>query len=227
MNKTITVSIIAGLFAVLAARTHADSVAYGVRLSQLNWQEKSLYEERIKEDGLMFGPTLRFNFGRQEQYVAGLDVGYAAMGDLDRADFDLLFGYNISPAIRLFADLRYLWQDLDQDASDTLDRDIKTTALGVGVGIEGSVPLGYSGFFVFGSMRVAPMRVKTDIDDADGTAVSWSYEAGVAYAWVLDTIAADSSVFIAAGYRHQQMKGGEFDERAQTPFAEFGFRQEF
>ena len=207
--------------------TQADSAAYGFRLSHLSWQEKSLYEETIKEDGAMFGPTLRFNFGPMEEYVLGFDAGYGSIGKLDRADFDLLFGYNIAPSIRIFANARYIWQDLDAGASETLESDIKTTAIGAGVGLEGSIPIGYSGFMAFGSMRVAPMRVKTDVPDSDGTAVSWAYEAGLAYAWPLDEVTSNSHLFLAVGYRHQQMKGGDFDERVQAPFLEFGFRQEF
>lgn len=223
----IMLSAIALVLSVVTTNGWADSASYGVRLSFLDWEETALFEERIDEDGLMFGPTLRFNFGSQEQYVLGFDAGYGSMGNLDRADVDLLFGYNIAPSIRVFADARYIWQDLDANASETLDQHIESTAIGLGVGLEGSVPLGYSGFFVFGNMRVAPMRMKSDVDDADATTVSWAYEAGLAYALLLDTIATDSSVFLAAGYRHQQTKGGEFDERVQSPFVEFGFRQEF
>jgi opacity protein-like surface antigen len=220
-------SVLAVILASPASKAVADSTAAGFRISFMDWQEEGLFDEKIKEDGVMFGPTLRFNFGQQEQFVLGLDAGYGSLGKLDRADFDLLLGYNLAPSIRIFADLRYFWQELDESASESLDRSIKTTGIGPGVGLEGSVPLGFSSVFLFGSIRIAPMQVKTDVEDADGTAVSWSYEAGIAYAWMVNTVAADSSMFLAAGYRHQQMKGGDFDERIQSPFLEFGFRQEF
>ncbi len=223
----ITLSAFAMIFSVLATNAVADSAAYGFRLSLVDWEEKSLFDERAKEDGVQFGPTIRYDFGDRGQYMVGLDASYGSIGKLDRSDFDLIFGYNISPSFRLFANLRYLWQDLDAGALEELDSDIKTTGLGAGVGLEGSVPLGYTGFFAFGSTRVAPMRMKTDVDDSDGTAVLWAYEGGLAYSMVMDTIVSDSTVFFAIGYRHQQLKGGDFDEKTTMPFAEIGFRQEF
>ncbi len=228
MKKTMMMlSATAIIFSVVATTTRADSAAYGFRLSFMDWEEKSLFDERAQEDGVQFGPTIRYDFGNRDQFVVGLDAAYGSIGKLDRADFELLVGFNIAPSFRLFANLRYLWQDLDQGALDELERDIKTTGIGAGIGLEGSVPLGYSGFFVFGSTRVAPMRMKTDVDDSDGTAVLWAYEGGLAYSMIMDTIVADSTVFFAIGYRHQQLKGGDFDEKTTMPFVEIGFRQEF
>jgi hypothetical protein len=228
MNKRIITTIAASVFILGTASTvQAESASYGVRASFMEWQEKKLYDESIKEDGVQFGPTIRYNFGNAAQYTVGFDAGYGSIWDLDRADFDLMIGYDITPSFRLFADLRYLWQDLDARALDSLDSSAKTTGIGAGVGIEASIPLGYSGFFAFGSTRVAPMRMKTDVDDSDGTAVLWAYEGGLAYSMVMDTIVSDSSVFFAIGYRHQQLKDGDFDEKTTMPFVEVGFKQEF
>lgn len=228
MKKSlIMLSATAMIILAVAIKAHADSAAYGFRLSLVDWEEKSLFDERAKEDGVQFGPTIRYDFGDRGQYVAGLDAAYGSISKLARADFDLMLGYNISPSFRLTANLRYLWQELDKGALEKLDSDIKTIGIGAGVGLEGSVPLGYTGFFAFGSTRVAPMRMKTDVDDSDGTAVLWAYEGGLAYSMVMDTIVSDSTVFFAIGYRHQQLKGGDFDEKTTMPFAEIGFRQEF
>ncbi len=201
----------------------AASASYGFRLSDVRWKEKGLIpDERVSADGVMFGPTFLFRLDEDDLWSVGLDGFYGSMDKLDRADIDLTLGYSISSLFTLFLDARYL--DYDYDDGDV---DFGTHGFGVGPGVGVSAPLGTSGMFIFANTRVIPMDLTTDVEDADGTAVLWAYEGGLAYGGALDIGVNDTSLYLALGYRHQQMKGGDFDERLQTPFVEVGIRQEF
>lgn len=228
MKRLVTLSVAFAMALVFGQEASAGSASYGFRGGFLTWNEDTLLGDGArKADGLMFGPTFVFRFGDNDQWAAGIDGAYGALGNMDRADCDLTLTYQVSTMFGVFADMRYSWYNYDGSGDADLNAEVTTSGIGLGVGLCVNVPVGESGTFVFANTRIMSIEMSTDVPGADGTPTLWAYEGGAAYAWDFDNEARKGSLYVSAGYRYQQMKGGEFDETIQLPFVEAGFKQEF
>lgn len=211
------------LLAVAAPWGRAETASYGLRLNVASWEENELFgDESPDASGVSIGPSLLFRFGEGDEWSAGFEGFYGSMSDLDRADLDLTLGYSISSLFGVFLDMRYFWYDIEKG-----DAEANNSGVGIGPGVQVSVPFGGSGLFFFANTRVIPMALSLDNSEADDSAVLWAYEGGLAIAIEPNTGVNDSNVYLALGYRHQQMKGSDIDEKMQMPFLEAGFKQEF
>lgn len=221
MQRILSAAALALVVSGLPAR--AETAAYGLRLNVARWEESELFGDRSPDaSGVSVGPSLLFRFGEGDELSAGFEGFYGSMSDLDRADLDVTFGYNISALFGVFLDLRYFWYDIEKDGAEA-----SNSGLGLGPGVQLNVPFGGSGLFFFANTRVIPMALSLDDSEADDAAVLWAYEGGLAIAIEPNTGVNDSNVYLALGYRHQQMKGSDVDETMQMPFFEAGFKQEF
>lgn len=217
MKKAILILALCGL----ASAATAETASYGVRLAHWSWEESELFGEKVKSDGMAFGPTLLFRLDRAEQWSLGLDGLYGMLDDMDRADVSATLGYALSSMFTLYADLRYQWFETDAAGEEEVDGN----AFGPGLGVAINAPLGESGVFIFSSARLSPMFLDYP-GDAPDNAVQWSYEGGLALAIPVGEMER-GNVYFSAGYRYQQMRGSGLDERVGSPFIESGFRQMF
>ena len=199
----------------------AETASYGVRAAHWSWEENKLYGDKVEADGMAFGPTLLFRLDRAEQWSLGLDGLYGALDDMDRADASATLGYAVSSMFVVFADLRYQWFEADPDDAEEFDG----SAFGPGLGVAINAPFGESGFHLFSSARISPMFLDYP-EDAPDNAAQWCYEGGLAYAVPVGEMER-GNVYFSLGYRYQQMRGSDLDERVGSPFLEAGFRQMF
>lgn len=206
----------------------AESGAYGFRLYQVDWKEKKLYgEEPVSEDGVAFGPSFLFRLGGGDNLGLGLDGYYLSAGDLERSEIDGRLLYTLSEVFDVSLELRHTRNDVTFGSGGN-SREVGTRGTGPGAGLHFQAPLGDSGLIAFGTTRGYAMSMSTDVEEVDDRwTFLWLYEFGLAFASRIELGVADSSIYVAAGYRHQQNRGGEFDETVEMPFLEFGLRQEF
>ncbi|MBA4386639.1 MAG: hypothetical protein C0404_01590 [Verrucomicrobia bacterium] len=202
----------------------AGSASYGFRVSSVTWKESEIFTDpSAKASGAMFGPSLLFKFPATDSLSLGIDGLYGALDNADRSDWDVTLSYQLAPYFTVFGEFKYLWYEYEVDK----DRKSATKAPGGGLGVGLNVPLVPNGVILFANTRVLTMSVSSDEAGKGGNALMWAYEAGLALPLEFDSGAKDSNFYLAAGFRYQQMKGDNVDERAQMPFAEIGFRQEF
>ena len=226
MKMKITMILLLG--ALVAPTARAESGAYGFRIYPLDWKEQKLFgENSVSEDITAFGPSFLFRFGGGDALAVGLDGYYGSGGDLDRAELEGRFIYSPSDAFDISLDLRHTRYDYTARSGER-KVEISTRGTGPGLGLHVQAPLGEFGFIAFGSTRGMAMSMSTDVQDvSDRWTFLWLYELGIAYAQRIEMGLPDTSFYLAAGYRHQQMRGGDFDETVQMPFVEFGVRQQF
>ena len=200
----------------------AETASYGVRLTHWSWKESKLYGDEVKSSGMAFGPTLLFRIDPSERWSIGLDGLYGMLDDVDRADVNATLGYAVSSMFTVFADLRYQWFDSELEETGEVDG----TAVGPGLGAAFNAPLGESGFHLFSSVRVSPMFLDYPGEEAPDNAVQWCYEGGLGYAIPVGEMER-GNMYLSLGYRYQQMRASDLDERVGAPFFEMGFRQMF
>ena len=215
------------LLGLMAEGAMAETASGGLKIGPAFWKERSLYNDSKKDDsGMMMGPAFLLRLGRDNDWSLSGEALYGTFGDLDRADVDVMFGYEFSSMFTFFACFKYAWHDFGPSNDPDVPERVTTTGVGGGLGATAKAPLGDTGFLVFLTAKVMPMRMETDVPDADTTAWMWSYDGGIGYGRDLRTLSG-GSVYGMLGYRHQQLRGGEFNETLQMPFIEAGFKQVF
>lgn len=208
---------------LLAPAAMAETASYGIRLTHWSWQENTLYGDKVETDGMAFGPTLLFRLDRAERWSLGLDGAYGVLDEMDRADVAATLGYAISSMFTVYADLRWQWFEAEElEGAEDADG----TAAGPGLGVAFNVPFGESGLHLFSSARVSPMFLDYSAEAAPDNAVQWHYDLGLGYGVTVGQMER-GNVYCALGYRYQQMRGSDLDERVGAPFFEAGFRQMF
>lgn len=227
MNKSLHFICAATICLIAPLTVMAESASFGFRLHDMRWQEKKLYNERVRADGIMFGPEFMYRFGHDQEWAIGAEGLYGSFSGQDHVNLDAHVRYMLTPQVDLLAGVIYKWHDVGASDKTDPNRDLDTSALGGNIGLDMNAPLGHSGFFLFASSRIGPVRMRTDIPDSNTTAWLWRYEGGIAFATHPDAIDANMSLYVAAGYRHEQIKGGDFDQREQAPFISVGVRQSF
>lgn len=227
MRTTQHVGAAVALMLLGAIPSIAESGAYGFRVYNLDWEENGIYDSDVSEDGVAFGPSFLFRLGEGNEYGLGFDGLYMDADKLERAEMDGRLLYTVSEIFDVSLELRHTWYDVTVDDGKG-SRVVGNNGTGLGLGVHFQVPLGESGIFAFGSTRGLAMNMSTDEPDRDdGSTFLWLYEVGIAFARPVEFGVSESSIYFAAGLRHQQNRGGDFDETAEMPFLEAGLRQEF
>ena len=228
MKKTRAALALIVIILLPASAALGETASIGFRFAYNTWRERDLFDSTKKASGVDYGPTLLYRLGEKENWSIGLEGFYGEFDELNRAEVDVIVGYRISPLFTVFADLKYYGYRYDGRNEADVGEKIKTNAFGGGVGVDFQAPLGQGGpFFIFLNTRLLPMSLRTDVEGGDGTGLLWAYEAGLAYATYLGIEPYDLSLYIAAGYRRQQVKSSKFNETLDSPFVEIGFKQEF
>jgi hypothetical protein len=149
------------------------------------WNATYTYQDEDGKDlykfgtGNLFGPYLslshgKWNFGTS-MYFGTFPVDKITAGDLNvtRSDLNFTLGYRVHPNINVFAGVKYLsWTlegtyDYYDSYYDLTSISYKATEKGpmFGAGIAGTVPLGSSGLYGFGSLAYLVGTMTTESKD--------------------------------------------------------------
>ena len=227
MKTKMVLGLVILLAVIPTSFCRAETGSLGIRGEYVSWKEKDLFPEEKKASGMMYGPTFLFRFGSRDAWSVEATGLYGEFEELSRANVDLKITYNVSNLFGIFADFKYLWYEYDGTEDADLGDKVNTSGFGGGLGVDFETPIGDSPIFVFANAKVMPMWLDLDVEDADDNAFLWSYEAGLAWAYDFRMDVNKFNVYLAAGFRQQQMRGDDIDESISAPFAEFGFKQEF
>ena len=180
--------------------------------------------------GNLFGPYLslshgKWNFGAS-MYFGKFPVEETGLSDMSRNDLNFSLGYRVHPNINIFGGVKYLTWTMELEGMNyygnayTVKNTAKTPMFGAGVG--GTVPLGTSGLYAFGSVAylVGNITTESDVSGLD-------YDVNLSDGSSEDTSAQLVALNLGLGYRFASGLGINLGYRADLYTESTDYKDEF
>ncbi len=190
MRKIITLVLALGVMMLFSNGMAQEENKTIVTVGGSYWNATYSYQNEDGKDvyefgtGNLFGPYLsisngKWNFG-SSMYFGTFPVEKMEAGnnlDVKRSDLNFTIGYRVHPNINVFGGVKYLkwtmsgemeyWSDYYN--STVVDYEATESGPMFGAGVGGTVPLGTSGLYAFGSIAYLVGTMKTEVKAGDYT----------------------------------------------------------
>jgi hypothetical protein len=197
MKKMTALLLVLGLVTCFSSVMAQEETKTIVTVGGSYWNATYSYQDEDGKDvfefgtGNLFGPYLsisngKWNFGTS-MYFGSFPVEKLAAGnslDVKRSDMNFTVGYRVHPNINVFGGIKYLkwtmsgqYEYVDYYYSGLVDYEATESGPMFGAGVGGTVPLGTSGLYAFGSIAYLVGTMKNeykigDMSDAEDTRMS-------------------------------------------------------